>query len=135
MLTTWGKLYLILLGSVLLASCATATGMQAGNLFMSARDDFSQRLRWQDYQGAARYLPVEARSAFLEQFVGQEDLRFVAVEPVSADMGDQNQHAETLTVLEYYRLPSVVVRKYRLRQKWTFKDGVWQIDSPFPELP
>jgi hypothetical protein len=129
----WRKLYLIALATVLLAAC----GMTArpGDSFVAARDDFAERLRWGDYPGAGRYLEEEVRNAFLDQFSGLEDLRFVHVEPGSAEMSDGNRQAVAWTVLEYYRLPSVVVRKFRLRQEWTFRDGAWQIDSPFPDLP
>jgi hypothetical protein len=134
MVKTAKKAYLILLAAVFLASCSMA-GMHSGERFLSARDDFSQRLRWQDYQGAARHLAAEQRSTFLEKYSGRDDLRFVAVEPISADLGDENRSAKTLTVLQYYRLPSAVVKTFQLRQEWVFEENSWQIVSPFPELP
>jgi hypothetical protein len=134
MVKTAKKAYLILLAAVFLASCSMA-GMHSGERFLSARDDFSQRLRWQDYQGAARHLAAEQRSTFLEKYSGRDDLRFVAVEPISADLGDENRSAKTLTVLQYYRLPSAVVKTFQLSQEWVFEENSWQIVSPFPELP
>lgn len=129
----WFRLYMILFGAVLLVSCSLA--VRPGDSFLSSRDDFAQRLRWQDYPGAARYLAEPERSAFLEQLTNLNDLRFVGVEPESAELSDENRQAVTLTVLEYYRLPSVVVQKFRLRQEWVFQENAWRVVSPFPELP
>ncbi|MEZ4600866.1 MAG: hypothetical protein R2940_13850 [Syntrophotaleaceae bacterium] len=132
--TASARVYLILLGVVFLASCSMA-GLQTGEKFLSARDDFNQRLRWQDYQGAARHLAVEQRTLFLEKYSGGEDLRFVAVEPASADLSEENRRAETVTVLQYYRLPSAVVKTFQLKQEWLFENNSWKVVSPFPELP
>ena len=139
MITTYRRVYPILLVAVLLVSCAMV--VPPGETFLTARADFTQRLRWHDYPGAGRYLEPQHQSAFLEAYRGDEDLRFVAVQPQSVDFSEDNRRAETVTLVEYYRLPSVVVRKYRLRQEWRYrqgegmKQGVWQITSSFPELP
>ncbi len=133
MSNTWKRLYLVALCAVMLSGCSLVA--RPGDSFVSARDDFAERLRWGDYQGAGRYLEEEVRIAFVERFSDTEDLRFVQVDPVSAEMTDENQRAVSWTMLEYYRLPSVVVQKYRLRQEWAFRDGAWRIVSPFPELP
>ncbi len=129
----WKRLYLITLCAVMLVGCSMA--MRPGDSFVKARDDFAERLRWGDYQGAGRYLEEEMRIAFLERFFEMEDLRFVQVDPISAELTDENRRAVSWIALEYYRLPSVVVQKYRLRQEWTFSEGAWRIVSPFPELP
>jgi hypothetical protein len=129
----WKRLYLIILCAVMLSGCSMA--VRPGDSFVAARDDFVERLRWGDYQGVGRYLEEKGRIAFLEQFSGVEDLRFVQVDPVSAELTDENRRAVSWTMLEYYRLPSVVVKKYRLRQEWAFRDGAWRIVSPFPVLP
>jgi hypothetical protein len=50
-------------------------------------------------------------------------------------MSEGNKRAKTVTMLEYYCLPSVVVQRYRLEQEWAFEDKSWKIVSPFPELP
>lgn len=133
MLNAWKRLYLVTLCALMLAGCNLA--VRPGDSFVSARDDFAERLRWGDYQGAGRYLEEEMRTAFLDRFSGLEDLRFVQVDPVAAELTDGNRQAVSWTTLEYYRLPSVVVQKYRLRQEWAFRDGAWRIVSPFPELP
>ena len=138
-MTRYGRVYSMLLMVVLLSSCGLAA--RPGETMLEARDDFAQRLRWQDCNGAGRYLAPEHKEAFLENCHANEDLRFVGVQPQSVNLSDDQGKADTVTLLEYYRLPSVVVKKYRLRQEWVYqqsevmKEGVWQIVSPFPELP
>jgi len=133
------RVYLMLLVVVLLSSCGWA--VRPGETLLDARDDFTQRLRWHDCNGAGRYLASEVQNAFLESCETDEDLHFVHVEPQSLDFSDDQRQADSVTLLEYYRLPSVVVKKYRLRQQWAYrqgegmKQGIWQITSPFPELP
>ena len=133
------RVYAMLLVVVLLSSCSWA--VRPGESLLDASDDFAQRLRWQDCSGAARYLAPEQKVAFLESCQTDQDLRFVGVESQSVDLSDDQRQADTVTQLEYYRLPSVVVKKYRLRQEWSYresegmKQGVWEVTSPFPELP
>lgn len=133
------RVYLILLLVVLLSSCGMA--LQPENSLLDARSDFAQRLRWHDCNGAARYLAPEVKEAFLEGCQDNDDLRYVHVELQSLDFGENQRQAEGSMQLEYYRLPSVVVKKHSLRQQWSYfkgegmKQGVWQITSPFPELP
>jgi hypothetical protein len=134
-----GRIYALLLLVFLLSSCGLA--IQPGHTLHDAQDDFVQRLRWQDCNGAARYLAPEVQSAFLESCQADDDLRFVLAEPESVELSDDQRQADTVTLLEYYRLPSVVVKKYRLRQQWSYrqgtgmKQGAWQVTSPFPKLP
>lgn len=135
----YGRVYAMLLMVVLLSSCSWA--VRPGETLLDARDDFTQRLRWQDCNGAGRYLAPEQKEAFLENCQVDEDLRFVNVEAQSVELSDDKRQADTVTLLEYYRLPSVVVKKYRLNQEWVYqqgegmKQGVWQVVTPFPELP
>lgn len=138
-MTRYGRVYSILLMVVLLSSCGLAA--RPGETMLESRDDFIQRLRWQDCNGAGRYLAAEHKEAFLERCQADEDLHFVGVQPQSVALSDDQRQADTVTLLEYYRLPSVVVKKYRLRQEWAYrqgegmKQGFWQIVDPFPELP
>jgi hypothetical protein len=129
----YGRVYAMALAVVLLFSCGWA--VRPGETLLDARDDFAQRLRWQDCNGAGRYLAPESREAFLESCQADEDLHFVGVESQSVELSEDQRQADTVTLLEYYRLPSVVVKKYRLRQEWVFQDDNWRIKSTFPNLP
>ncbi|MEZ4484402.1 MAG: hypothetical protein R2864_07330 [Syntrophotaleaceae bacterium] len=113
-MTGYGRVYAMLLVVVLLSSCSLA--VRPGDSLLEARDDFSQRLRWQDCNGAGRYLAPEQKADFLERCQADEDLHYVGVETQSVELSDDQRQADTVTLVEYYRLPSVVVKKFRLRQ-------------------
>ncbi len=138
-MTRYGRVCWIYMMVVLLSSCGWAA--RPGETLLDARDDFTQRLRWHDCNGAGRYLAPEQQKTYLENCRVDEDLRFVGVEAQSVELSDDKRKADTVTLLEYYRLPSVVVKKCRLRQEWVYqqgegmKQGVWKVVSPFPELP
>ncbi len=139
MQTRYRWLFPILLSFVLLGGCARA--MRPADGFRSAHTDFSQRLRWKDCGGAGRYLTEPYRSDFLESCRSDGDLQFVLVEVQSVILAEDHRSAETVTLVQYYRLPSTVIKSYHLEQQWVYRQGGggkfgnWEIDSPFPELP
>jgi hypothetical protein len=102
---------------------------------------FSEAMRWQDYIGAANYLHEDVRQDFLEQFQPDEDLRVVDSRLISVDLNPQNATAMAVYQLEYYRLPSMRVKKWQWQQQWqlqqkkALKLAVWQIVNLPPEIP
>ncbi len=129
----------LLLVTALLASCGVL--IRPAETFLSSQDDFGNRLRWRDCSGAGRYLAAEHKSEFLEFCLSDDNLHFVSVESQGVTLAEDQRSAETVTLVEYYRLPSMVVKKYWLEQQWRYhqpddnKNGSWQITSPFPLLP
>ncbi len=123
----------------LLAGCGLAA--RPAEDFLSASDDYLQRLRWQDYNGVARYLVPGERQPFLDQWADQDDLRLTDVSLDSLEFSDQGRQARTRVTLEYYRLPSTVIQRLRLNQEWEYqggsrtRPGQWQITTPFPPAP
>jgi hypothetical protein len=123
---------------LLLASCAPPAGT-AEELSPAGRD-FLQRLRWKDYQGASAYLFPERRQEFLGHFAEQERLHITDVQLERVESSAPGK-AVTWGVLEYYRLPSLSVQKFRFALDWTYvgggrlQAGAWLIDSPFPPIP
>ncbi len=137
--TRYRQLYPMLLALVLLGGCAGA--MRPAEGFRSAYSDFGQRLRWKDCGGAGTYMAEPHRAEFQETCRSDGDLQFVLVEPQSVILAEDHRSAETITLVQYYRLPSTVIKTHRLEQQWVYRQGSggkfgnWEIDSPFPELP
>ena len=122
----------------LLLGCQTV--MPPSEQFVPSNRDFTQRLRWLDWQEAARHMEEPHRSAFLEQFQGLKDLHITDVQTASADLQEDGKSLVTWVVMEYYLLPSLTVKKLRFRQDWSYRDGpkqsgAWRITSPFPPFP
>lgn len=121
-----------------LASCAQPVGTVED--LASGGRDFLQRVRWKDYQGASAYLLPELRQGFVGRLAAEEQLHVtdVRLEPVENSSPGQ---ASTWAVMEYYRLPSLSVRKFRFQLDWTYvgggplQPGSWLLSAPFPTIP
>ncbi|ALC18145.1 hypothetical protein DSOUD_3428 [Desulfuromonas soudanensis] len=122
-----------------LCSCGVMARSEA-DLTRESRD-FSQRLRWGDFQGAARHLADPYRDDFLALFQGISDLQIVDVRVEKIDQPLSELEGEVEMVLEYYQLPSIRVKEFRFRQLWRYEGGtryhagLWQVVSPFPPFP
>lgn len=136
----FGAWLLVLCLLCLGTGCAALTQPTQG--FEKASLDFTQRLRWQDYNEAGRYFVGEKhRTAFLNRFSGLEDLHIVDVVVDRAELGPRAGEATTWMTIQYYLLPSPVVKKFHLRLHWRqqagseLQPGAWRISSAFPPFP
>jgi hypothetical protein len=128
--------WLTVLVVMFVAACATLP--KAGETFPEVTHDFATRLRWGDYSGVAHYLTPENRSVFLEEFGNNEDLNIVDVRYDSMEEGKADKRATTCLRVEYYRLPSTVIKTSRFCLDWSYlginsgAPGGWQVLSPIP---
>jgi len=123
---------------VFVSACASLP--KAGETFPNATRDLTTRLRWGDYPGVARYLAPKNRAVFLKEFDDGENLNIVDVRLDSVTEGKADKQAQTCLAVEYYRLPSTVLKTSRFCLDWTYLGinsgfpGGWQILSPIPSL-
>lgn len=126
---------------VTLGVMACTTIMRPTEMFPEGNRDFVKRVRWLDYQGAAQHMVEVDRQGFLDRFAEDEDLRVVDFEIERIDFRDDGLQVEVRYILEYYRLPSVTVKKERFKLEWEFREekkmmpGTWLITTEFPQLP
>lgn len=119
---------------LLLTGCAAVH--PSGESLHAASHDFLLRLRWQDYPGAARHLAEEERGAFLGRFLHLGDLRITDVRLDGVDLSPEGDRAVSHVTVEYYLLPSPVVKTLPLRQEWVRHPSAgWQIVTPVPPFP
>ena len=131
-------LVLAFMGS--LAACSMAP--KVSDDLTPAVYDFAQRLRWNDYSGASRYFDTEEnRQEFLQTFTGMQDLQITDVVVESIDFAEDRRSASTSMVLEYFLLPSPVVKTYRFSLQWAYlglkpnSSESWLVSSRFPSFP
>ncbi len=132
---------ILLLPLLLLTACLSSlTTMDTGPGIDKISTDFSESMRWSDFTTAAGYLDSDAREVFLEQFVADDDLRIVDSSFLSIRASKEGD-TSAVYILEYYRLPSGTVKKWRWEQQWQLvagdvsTGGVWLIQNPPPPLP
>ncbi len=124
-----------------LSLLACATVMRPVEFFPASNEDFSRRLRWLDYQGAAQHMDETVRDDFLDRFAGNEDLRVINFDIDRIEFRDDGRQVIVWHMLEYYMLPSATVKKERIRIEWEFHEehkllpGSWLISTEFPQLP
>lgn len=132
-------LLLLLLLPVLV--CACANSIELGPDFREMSEHFVKSVRWQDFQGASKFVVEDQRDAFLGQFHRNKDLHMVDVRFERVALDEEGGEAETLLFVEYYLLPSPAVREWRWNQQWRRLDGefpngdLWQIQTPPPAFP
>lgn len=139
MLPVLNRWSVVLLMGLLLVGCGLAARPQQE--FQPVLKDYVERLRWRDYQQVAAYLPEAEREDFLQRFSALDDLHIVDVQLESADFGEAGRQVHTTLTLEYYLIPSITVKKIRLRQEWQYQGGdryhpgTWKLAGPFPPFP
>jgi len=124
-----------------LQGCLLSYPARTERTFSKFARDYASRLRWMDYSAAASFMNDDVKSDFQEAKTSLEEIQVVDVVLETVDLESGEREGFSTILLEYYRLPSVSVRKTRIRQKWVFREafnhrgGEWKIETPFPEIP
>ena len=97
------------------------------DLFKSVRT-FNEHIRWNRYQLASKYLPVQKREPWLTgmQAAG-ETLRIVdyRMDPVRIT----STRSIVDVYLASYRISNPVIERQRRRQWWSFNGKTWQLEA------
>jgi len=128
---------------VLLALLCSCLGpMDSGPTLGESSQRFSEAMRWRDYVGAALFIAPPAQQDFYASFPqDDDDLRVVGSRIESIKVNEDGKTAVAVYLLEYYRLPSSRIKKWRWTQEWQqyhekiTKPGIWLIQNPPPPVP
>lgn len=133
------NIFTLLLLTLLLTACLSSFKPAAKQDKVS--EGFSEAMRWSDFQGAAAYVNLRVRGAFMEQFPEDDDLHIVDSSISSVELGQDEERVDVVYVMEYYHLPSSKIKKWRWTQQWRLikkndsDSGAWLIDNEPPPLP
>lgn len=134
-------LFSLLLTVLLLAACTSLYSANAASKWPQLGQDYLRSLRWRDYSATAAFFVEEERATFLARSDELNALQMVDGRLESHSLADDRRHAETVIVLEYYRLPSAKVRQVTLRQQWEYRQegnvapGAWFVVTPLAAFP
>ncbi|MDX2478891.1 MAG: hypothetical protein QNK24_00985 [Desulfuromusa sp.] len=123
-----------------LTACAGVGSVDTAPNMDKVTRGFSESMRWADYPTAATYVHVDVRHVFLEQFPEDDDLHIVESKTLSV-VPQNEERAAAVYEMEYYRLPSTRIKKWRWAQQWRFiqetetQPGGWFIENEPPKLP
>jgi hypothetical protein len=130
----------ILFLALIVASCAS-TGSQEKQekldkkLEASLRvsvDAFNSAFRWEDYTGAAAFVPKDKKEQFwveVDKFKGK--IRIVEFNLREVELTDKSAGANVIMHFQFWRLESPTVQTVTFTQKWhyTEKDKQWRVSD------
>jgi hypothetical protein len=121
-------LRLLLVASLSLSACA-APG--SGDMDLSRSVSmYNDALRWKRFEQAAAFIPADARAAFLERYLATEDRLQIESLEVRSVVSIPEQDVPTFDVVvvaSAYLLPSNVVERITLIERWQQRGGVWRM--------
>ena len=130
--------FMLLLMTLLAGGCSSKPS-PASNLVKVSKQ-FSERIRWQDFNTAAAFVAADERKDFLANWKESKDLHVVGTHIDAIEMVDAETAEVTMTV-DYYILPSATVKQIETRQEWKYREGErfelgsWEMVSGMPMLP
>ena len=133
MLTRLSLLFCLITGPFLV-SCASTN---AGESLQASVSAYNQNLRWKRFTNASQFVPAESRAKFLERYLNAEDdlhIQSMEVRNVTPYTKDGNRLADVVLVAQAYILPSTVVEKLTIVQRWAHVDGSWLLEESSREL-
>lgn len=102
-------------------------------------DEFAQALRW-DLKAASTFVADEEAEEFQSDFPADGMLRIIDARHEPSGVAKDDQVQGTVTV-EYYRIPSVTIKKQVLPVVWSCTGGSaikpcsWRLTQPPKRLP
>jgi hypothetical protein len=117
----------ILLAAALFAACAgRASEADLGRCVALYHDN----IRWKRFTQAASFLPPEARQAFVERYLASEDrleVESLEVRSVTPISGQERPTYDVAVVASAYLLPSTVLSRSILTERWQLIGGAWRV--------
>ena len=122
-----------------LSACTGPLDTGPGPDVLAAR--FAEAMRWQDFVGASAFVQADVRDEFRQQFTRDDDLKIVESRVERIKLAPETKLVEVDYRMQYYRLPSMRVKKWQWNQQWQLQQekammsGVWLITNAPPEGP
>ena len=101
--------------------------MHHEDVFNETVRQFTQYVRWGNFQGAAAFLAEEQQDELLALAPQLSDVRFTDYEILRKDLNETRDAGTVDVVYTGYRLSSPISRTMRLHQVWTRTDGRWSV--------
>ena len=134
------RLPFILFLALIVASCASSGSQDKKDKTLEgslkfAVDAFNSAFRWEDYTGAAAFVPKDKKEQFwaeVDKFKGK--IRITDFNLREVELKDKNTSADAIMSFQFWHLESPTLKTVTLTQKWHYdeKDKHWKLnDSGF----
>lgn len=114
-----------------------ATQKQQGKGLRSAVNSYHDNLRWKRLSAASKYRVAEKRAGFMERYLAVEDdlsIDTIEVRDVTFLPESEPLTANVVVTAEAYLLPSTVLRKHVITERWEQRGEVWRLVESSLEL-
>jgi hypothetical protein len=98
---------------------------------------YNDGIRWKRFEQAAAFVPPEARDAFLARYQASEDrlaVESIEVRRVVPVEGAERPTFDVTVVAAAYVLPSNVLSRQTIVERWQLADGAWRMIHTDREL-
>ncbi|MEO1172987.1 MAG: hypothetical protein AAFX94_13200 [Myxococcota bacterium] len=115
---------------VVMLTCACAGGAHKGKGLRVAVDSYHDSLRWKRLTAASRFRTADQRSEFLAKYLAvEEDLSIDSIEvrDVSFVPDSDPLAANVVLTAETYLLPSTVLKKHVITERWEQYGDAWRL--------
>ena len=124
----WARALLIALAALASACLSIKDPMNHESDFNDDVRQFTQYVRWGNFQGAALFLDEAQQEELMELAPQLTDVRFTDYEILRKDLADDRKSGVVDVVYTGYRLSSPISRTMRLHQEWTRgARGDWKV--------
>ncbi|MEM6274181.1 MAG: hypothetical protein AAF735_02975 [Myxococcota bacterium] len=126
-----------------LLACLAAGGVGCsgsageGKHLKAAVDEYHSNLRWKRLNEASRYRAAERRAEFLARYLAVEDdlsIDTIEVRGVTFVPDSQPPAADVVISAEAYLLPSAILEKHVITERWELDGERWLLVSTSAEL-
>jgi len=125
---------------LLLMSCGMASSPRSE--FSTVNRNFVNGLRWMNFAAVATMMDSEKGEVFLQKWTdSKEDLHITDVRMEKMTYSEDRFSLTSSAVIEYYRLPSTLIRKHSFDMHWIYEGhsryhlGEWKLVSDVPPCP
>ncbi len=120
-------IFALTLAAAGLAACAPSASDMDLQRSVSVYND---SLRWKRFQMAASFVPPAERAAFLDRYLASEErvqIESIEVKSVAAVPGEKAPTYDVFVAASLYTLPSNVLERVVLTERWKLVDGGWKV--------
>lgn len=117
-------------------ACATQGGME--QRFAKSYNDFNTALRWSEFDKLSLYTSSTRFDEFRSRAKELNDVKILDVREIKIDLDRAKGQAKVEVEIDYYRLPSTLVKTLSYIQKWSYieENGMqrWCMMTLLPEF-
>ncbi|MEE9523153.1 MAG: hypothetical protein V3V59_00215 [Thermodesulfovibrionales bacterium] len=127
---------LLILIMIMLTACASEIGMERS--FSKSYNDYNRALGWSEFDKLSLYASTSRFDEFRARAKELKDVKILDVREIKLDFDEIKGVAKVEVEIDYYRLPSTLVKTQSYTQKWSYREesgmSRWYMMTLLPEF-